>query len=1575
MKRLFVAAAALAAWVSAGFGGICVNWTAGGRVYEYGATSSTGPGIAASTEVVWQLIDAGPDGVADAVDQQGGDDVVLAERWVPPGGGMASDGTEWDEYLVKVGGNSVYVDADRSGEGYVFQRIYQGIPGKGTLYYQSELFRYTARDYYWELEFPDMFGVAHGAVVRADRLVSGDSGPDNPVDPSWEQDMVDGETWWYRYDWANGTATVLGGPTMGAVSVPERLGGWPVTAMDGTFADCRYLTSVTIPDSIVQIDAQAFVRCTGLRNVVLPQSVCSSGLGTVFPDSYRLITNAVLGEGVTSIGADAFAGCYSLKSVTILGNVTNDCWGSGYDSPFAHCINLERVVLGGKLTGIDKFMFCGCSGLTNVMLGNSVTSIGEGAFEGCVGLTGVTLPDSVTNIGTRSFSGCEGLETVLIPAGVESIGERAFEGCNGLAEIEVATGNTCYASTRGVLFSKDGTVLICCPAGKADTYDVPDGVKEIGACAFLGCTGLTTMVIPDSVTGFGGDAFSGCSNLATLYVPACWRGGLGSLLRENGVPWGCRVAYGRPEIVGGVEWVCTVSNGEATVTGVLASGGTVVVPDVLGGCPVTAIGEQAFYNCSDLAGMVVSESVESVGTHAFAGCYGLEALYVPAWWKGSDKLADAGVPSGCRIQYGYPEVVEGVEWVYSVGNGQATVVGGPTSGSVAVPSVLGGCLVTAIGDSAFKDATGLVGVELPDEVRCFGDYAFSGCSGLRSLTVSDMVEHIGSYAFAGVAGLTNLAILDSEADVGANAFSGSGLRLLEVPSEWRGTGKLSAAGVPSGCTVAYRESALSITPATRKFGVDGGSGAIVTSGSGMWKATTGAEWITLVATRGRAGYPVVYMVGAATDVEPRTGVVSVNGQWHTVTQDGRGASISPASATFETDGGTGTVSVTAPERTVWQARANCSWLKVGTSGGTGPGTLEYTVEAFREVKTRQGTLTVAGNTFTVFQTGRRMQLESTDATRDYLTYVIPITVEALSDTVWAVKPNASWISVVDAGNGKGSDQVTIAIAENPSWKARTGTVTIGTETFTVTQEGRTALEFGIAPEATTASVNGANGVIAVLATPDLPWSAESQANWLTIYPPTASGAGNGNVVYSASPNPTLYDRTGSIVVTPGDAKVSAKTHTVRQPAATSALSRNGYEFEASGENCEVLVTVPEIVQWQIENTNWWLKVLGDTSRMGPGTVTLQAVPNETVKARGGTVTIARKTFTVVQKGRSVELGYETRLFGTDGGDDRISVRPDGNVSWTAVASDPTWITIVTGGYGTGGGEIFYVVSPYVGDGEARTGTITVGDKVVYITQRAYAVAIEPTGALLEGNNGAGEFGVSAGNGDIWRAIATEPWITIIEGYDRVTGSGIVRFTYTDNDTGKTRTGKIIVAGEVYTLEQRARKVEAFPAAAAEDEVVGALEGSADPRLAERLETVAAYDEFRNWLEEKGMDPWTVKASAHVWPSFLLGADVLFGNEPDIRFDGVAFGPGGTKSAAPSSALEIRVTVKDGETSVPVDAAKVAALFDAATNPNDWETTPRLPVTATQTGTDGDTLLFRVSPGTGTEPAIFLRLSD
>lgn len=79
-------------------------------------------------------------------------------------------------------------------------------------------------------------------------------------------------------------------------------------------------------------------------------------------------------------------------------------------------------------------------------------------------------------------------------------------------------------------------------------------------------------------------------------------------------------------------------------------------------------------------------------------------------------------------------------------------------------------------------------------------------------------------------------------------------------------------------------------------------------------------------------------------------------------------SISPASASVAATATTGTVSVTASAGCSWTAVSNTTWITV-TSGasGTGNGTVGYSVAANTGTASRTGTVTIAGQTFTVTQ--------------------------------------------------------------------------------------------------------------------------------------------------------------------------------------------------------------------------------------------------------------------------------------------------------------------------------------------------------------------------------------------------------------------------------------------------------------------------------------------------------------------------------------------------------------------------------------------------------------------------------
>lgn len=155
--------------------------------------------------------------------------------------------------------------------------------------------------------------------------------------------------------------------------------------------------------------------------------------------------------------------------------------------------------------------------IETVNIENGVTSIGDFAFWGNSAMTEVNIPDSVTRIGVGAFSDCGSLTGVEIPDSVTGIGAYAFSPCISLTEILVDEDNPNYSSDAyGVLFNKDKTTLICCPAGKTGEYKIPDSVTGISDYAFESCVGLTSVEIGSSVTDIGTWGFGYCINLAEI---------------------------------------------------------------------------------------------------------------------------------------------------------------------------------------------------------------------------------------------------------------------------------------------------------------------------------------------------------------------------------------------------------------------------------------------------------------------------------------------------------------------------------------------------------------------------------------------------------------------------------------------------------------------------------------------------------------------------------------------------------------------------------------------------------------------------------------------------------------------------------------------------------------------------------------------------------------------------------------------------------------------------------------------------------------------------------------------------
>ena len=281
-----------------------------------------------------------------------------------------------------------------------------------------------------------------------------------------------------------------------ALIIPDILSGRIVTSIGEMAFSCDSLISITIPDSVNNIEGNPFAWCYNLTDIVVssdhPYLITINGVLysktdlrlVCYPHAFTA-DSYVIPKGTRIVGESAFYGCGALISVTIPDSVT--VIG---ESAFTLCESLAHVIIPDKVTRIEAGTFCDCSSLASITIPNSVTSIGRWAFTNCSSLASVTIPNSVTSIGENAFRYCSSLASVTIPNSVTSIGENAFTYCSSLTSVTIPNSVTsiagnplacCYKLTdiivspdhpylitlNGVLFNKSDRRLVCYPCALA----------------------------------------------------------------------------------------------------------------------------------------------------------------------------------------------------------------------------------------------------------------------------------------------------------------------------------------------------------------------------------------------------------------------------------------------------------------------------------------------------------------------------------------------------------------------------------------------------------------------------------------------------------------------------------------------------------------------------------------------------------------------------------------------------------------------------------------------------------------------------------------------------------------------------------------------------------------------------------------------------------------------------------------------------------------------------------------------------------------------------------------------------
>ena len=358
----------------------------------------------------------------------------------------------------------------------------------------------------------------------------------------------------------------------GDITLPETVkyesSVYTVTAIgDYAFFSCDYLTSIDIPNSVIIIGESAFQYCLFLSSVNLGNSVTSIGMqafsncsftSITLPDSLISIgtsaffscsklTSITIPESVTTIDVRAFVSCYSLTEINVNNNNQNFAsfdglllsksgtdllyWPEGKefkeipsyltsigDYAFYSNENIVSLNMPDSINSIGVCAFGSCESLETLNLGNSVIKINNGAFRDCELLTSVDIPDSVVTMGNGAFSNCTSLTSVNIGESLSDLGKSVFVGCSSLTSINVNENNQVYASVDGIVYSKDITVLLCCPEGK-QKVTIPNSVIQIEESAFERCSLLTEINMGNSVNSICNSAFYLCSSLTAIELP------------------------------------------------------------------------------------------------------------------------------------------------------------------------------------------------------------------------------------------------------------------------------------------------------------------------------------------------------------------------------------------------------------------------------------------------------------------------------------------------------------------------------------------------------------------------------------------------------------------------------------------------------------------------------------------------------------------------------------------------------------------------------------------------------------------------------------------------------------------------------------------------------------------------------------------------------------------------------------------------------------------------------------------------------------------------------------------------
>lgn len=324
---------------------------------------------------------------------------------------------------------------------------------------------------------------------------------------------------------------------------------------------------------------------------------------------------------------------------------------------------------------------------------------------------------------------------------------------------------------------------------------------------------------------------------------------------------------------------------------------------------------------------------------------------------------------------------------------------------------------------------------------------------------------------------------------------------------------------------------------------------------------------------------------------------------------------------------------------------------------------------------------------------------------------------------WTAVSSASFVTITSGTSGTGSGTVSYSVAANTTGAPRSATLTIGGQTFTLTQQSCSyaASTPALFPDA------GGTAAVAITTSSACSWAASSDASFATIAS-ASSGTGSGSITVNVAANSGIV-RGATLTIGRGTVTTTTKvvqsgpggsSSCVTSILACHSIGCDSATFTASGGTGELILSAPTTCAWITAPSVPWLAAYAAPTAantaygIGNGHFGFSVAANPAT-TRSGSLVAGGLTFAITQTACTYTVSPTAITVLASGGTGVIGVTSTCEAAWTAV-SNASFITVTAGSSGTGNGSV--TVSIAANSGSSRTGTLTIGGQTVVVNQSA-----------------------------------------------------------------------------------------------------------------------------------------------------------------------------------------------------------------------------------------------------------------